>query len=121
MVRACPHADELEECYVKAPDERFSLKPEQLSEFQPGYTLLRLKRNLDGRRTAGAAWRDLFEAKVLELSGYEFKRCVHDPCLFVCEKETAIVHHVDDFRVYGENVHIGHSIWHEATLHSEGW
>jgi hypothetical protein len=113
VVSAFPHAEEKEDVWVRAPPE-FSDKVREeilagvrtdigIAELDAGI-YIKLTANVYGRRTAGAAWRQLFEDTVCGIPGYNFVRCPHEPCAYIdYKKGVLLIHHVDDIRVTGKD------------------
>ena len=105
VISAFVHADEKELVYMKPPKEWCDRYKDSQGIDGKDY-VWRLERSLYGRRSAGANWREHFEAVV---KGYPVmvERSEYDPCLYICESEKwAMVHHVDDLTLTGPEENI---------------
>jgi hypothetical protein len=99
-VSAFLHAWECDdEVYMQPAKEWFELRNPPV-----GSCVWRMARNLYGRRTAGANFRDAWEQVLLgyEVDGETFERGTTKPCVFFLWKACLTVnHHVDDGRIKG--------------------
>ena len=83
--------------FMKAPDEWCDMVG-----IPKGSTVWEMLKSLYGRRTAGANFRDLFEAIMISVPGMDFVRGNAEPCFYFSDKaKTGIIHHVDDGKVSG--------------------
>jgi hypothetical protein len=125
VVSAFPHAQENEDVWVRAPPEYADKVREEIlagvrtdtsiAELDAGI-YIKLTANVYGRRTAGAAWRQLFEDTVCGILGYNFVRCPHEPCAYIdYKKGVLLIHHVDDIRVTGKDQDLKFIMAHHAV------
>ena len=106
VVSAFPHAAEDNEfVFMVPPREWVEADPENRAG-----VLWRMLKALYGRRTAGARFRDFFEAVLTQL---QFVRGNSEPCLFVRRDwDVVLTHHVDDGRLVGPSARIQETVEH---------
>ena len=91
--------EENPDIYMETPPEWYLLHPEEVREM-----VWHVLGNLYGRTTAGATFRDFWEAIVCSVPGEKMKRLELAPCYYMGESKTTLGHHIDDARLTGTDI-----------------
>ena len=107
VVSAFPHAGEPNEKIYMRPPIEWSQREDVVqwladNQLTHGTVVWHLLRALYGRRSAGANFRDFWEAIICTMDQFKFARGDEEPCIYYDSSSgVRIIHHIDDGRIAG--------------------